>query len=177
MAQFRKERDSLGEVNVPKERLWGAETERALAHFSIGDELMPAEMVDAYAIVKKAAALVNHRDGRLSARKRDLIVKACEEILKGMHREEFPLHVWMSGSGTQFNMNVNEVISNRCSQLAQERLGSKKPVHPHDDVNLSQSTNDSFPAAMHIAAAVAAKKDVIPALEQSLSLRFARQKR
>ena len=161
----RAESDSLGEVRVPAEKLWGAQTQRSLEHFSIGDDLMPREMIPAYAIVKKAAAIVNHRGGRLSARALDLIVKVANEILAGQHSDQFPLHVWMSGSGTQFNMNVNEVFSNRCCQLAGTALGSKKPVHPNDHVNMAQSSNDSFPSAMCIAAATGAQKRLIPAVE------------
>ena len=126
---------------------------------------MPAEMIASYAILKKAAALANNAGGRLSAEKKTLIVKACDEVLEGAHDAMFPLHVWMTGSGTQFNMNVNEVISNRSSQIAGERLGSKRPVHPNDDVNMSQSTNDTFPSAMCIAAATGVVKKLIPAIE------------
>lgn len=147
------EMDSLGEVRVPADKLWGAQTERSLEHFSIGSDLMPREMIDSYAIVKKAAARVNHVSGRLDADRCTLIVRACDEILAGQHRDMFPLHVWMTGSGTQFNMNVNEVISNRCCQIAGTPLGRKTPVHPNDHVNMSQSSNDSFPTAMNIAAA------------------------
>jgi fumarate hydratase class II len=136
-----------------------------LEHFSIGDDLMPREMIPAYAIVKKAAALVNHQAGRLGGPQKDLIVRVCDEILEGKHQDEFPLHVWMTGSGTQFNMNVNEVIANRCSQIAGEPLGSHKPVHPNDHVNMSQSSNDSFPTAMNVAAAVGVKQKLIPAVE------------
>lgn len=163
--QFRQESDGLGEVQVPADKLWGAQTQRSLLHFSIGTDLIPREMIAAYAIIKKAAALTNHEGGRLSAEKTKLIIKVCDEILSGQHQDMFPLHVWMTGSGTQFNMNVNEVIANRCCQLAGEPLGSKKPVHPNDDVNMSQSSNDSFPSAMCIATAVTAMKALIPALE------------
>jgi fumarate hydratase class II len=158
------EMDSLGEVRVPADKLWGAQTERSLELFSFGTDLMPREMIDSYAIVKKAAARVNHASGRLDADRCTLIVKVCDEILAGQHRDMFPLHVWMTGSGTQFNMNVNEVISNRCCQIAGTPLGSKAPVHPNDHVNMSQSSNDSFPTAMNIAAAVNATGRLIPAL-------------
>jgi fumarate hydratase class II len=160
----RVETDSLGPVNVSNDKLWGAETQRSLEHFSIGDDLIPREMIPAYAIVKKAAALVNNKGGRLSDEKKDLIVRVCDEILDGQHLDQFPLHVWMTGSGTQFNMNVNEVIGNRCSQLAGEPLGSKKPVHPNDDVNMSMSSNDSFPTTMNIAAVIGVKQKLIPAV-------------
>jgi len=165
MTTVRKEFDSLGEVDVPADRLWGAQTQRSLEHFSIGHDLIPREMITAYATLKKAAANANHDGGRLEAERHRLIVQVCDEILAGLHHDMFPLHVWMTGSGTQFNMNVNEVISNRCCQLAGTELGSKKPVHPNDHVNMSQSSNDSFPSAMHIAAAVNVKERLIPALK------------
>jgi fumarate hydratase class II len=165
MTDMRKEADSLGEVMVPADRLWGAQTQRSLEHFSIGKDLIPAEMVSAYAQLKKAAANVNHAGGRLADDVHHLIVQSCEEILAGEHREMFPLHVWMTGSGTQFNMNVNEVISNRCCELAGTALGSKTPVHPNDHVNMSQSSNDSFPTAMHLAAAVETTARLIPAVQ------------
>jgi fumarate hydratase class II len=165
MTTVRKEFDSLGEVDVPADRLWGAQTQRSLEHFSIGHDLIPREMITAYATLKKAAANANHAGGRLDAERHQLIVQVCDEILAGRHHDMFPLHVWMTGSGTQFNMNVNEVISNRCCQLAGTALGSKKPVHPNDHVNMSQSSNDSFPSAMHIAAAVNVKERLIPAVK------------
>ena len=152
--EVRKETDSLGEVDVPSSKLWGAQTQRSLEHFSIGKDLIPREMIAAYAILKKAAANANHAGKRLDEERYKLIVQACDEIFAGEHEDMFPLHVWMTGSGTQFNMNVNEVISNRCCQLAGTPLGSKAPVHPNDHVNMSQSSNDSFPTAMNIATAV-----------------------
>jgi fumarate hydratase, class II len=164
MGQTRKESDSLGVVEVPADKLWGAQTQRSLEHFSIGRELIPPEMITAYAILKKAAAAANHAGKRLDDRRYKLIVQVCDEILAGKHHDMFPLHVWMTGSGTQFNMNVNEVISNRCSQLAGTPLGSKTPVHPNDDVNMAQSSNDTFPSAMYIAAAVNVKRRLIPAV-------------
>ena len=154
MTDVRKETDSLGEVNVPADKLWGAQTQRSLEHFSIGKDLIPREMITAYAILKKAAANANHAGKRLDDKAHGLIVQVCDEILAGQHHDMFPLHVWMTGSGTQFNMNVNEVISNRCCQIAGTPLGSKTPVHPNDHVNMSQSSNDTFPSAMYIAAAV-----------------------
>jgi fumarate hydratase, class II len=166
VAQFRKESDSLGEVDVPAGKLWGAQTQRSLEYFSIGRDLMPREMIIAYAVLKKAAANANHAGGRLRDEAHELIVKACDEILAGQHDNMFPLHVWMTGSGTQFNMNVNEVVSNRCCQLAGTELGSKKPVHPNDDVNMGQSSNDTFPSAMYIATATNAKQRLIPAVKQ-----------
>src|SRR5262244_3983595 len=164
MTAVRKELDSLGEVDVPADKLWGAQTQRSLEHFSIGRELIPREMIGAYASLKKAAANANRTSGRLDAEAHELIVRACDEILAGHHDDMFPLHVWMTGSGTQFNMNVNEVISNRCCQLAGTPLGSKTPVHPNDHVNMAQSSNDSFPSAMYIAAALNVKQRLIPAL-------------
>jgi fumarate hydratase class II len=161
---FRKETDSLGEVDVPADKLWGAQTQRSLEHFSIGQDLIPREMITAYAILKKAAAAANHVSKRLDDERHNLIVQTCDEILAGQHHDMFPLHVWMTGSGTQFNMNVNEVISNRCSQLAGTQLGSKRPVHPNDHVNMAQSSNDSFPSTMYIAAAVNVKQRLIPAV-------------
>jgi len=162
---FRKETDSLGEVDVPSDKLWGAQTQRSLEHFSIGHDLIPREMIAAYATLKKAAATANHAGGRLDDKRYALILQSCDEILAGQHDDMFPLHVWMTGSGTQFNMNVNEVISNRCCQLASTPLGSKTPVHPNDHVNMSQSSNDSFPTAMNIAAAVSVNRRLIPAVK------------
>jgi fumarate hydratase class II len=163
--QFRVETDSLGEVKVAADRLWGAQTQRSLEHFSIGKDLIPREMITAYATLKKGAANANHAGKRLDDKRYRLIVQTCDEILAGQHEDMFPLHVWMTGSGTQFNMNVNEVISNRCCQLAGTPLGSKTPVHPNDHVNMSQSSNDSFPTAMNIAAAVNVKERLIPAVK------------
>jgi fumarate hydratase, class II len=164
MSDFRTEEDGLGRVDVPADKLWGAQTQRSLQHFSIGRDLIPREMITAYAIIKRAAAAANHRGGRLPDQVYALITGVCEEILAGGHQDMFPLHVWMTGSGTQFNMNVNEVVSNRCCQLAGTPLGSKHPVHPNDHVNMSQSSNDSFPSAMHIAAAVNVRERLIPAV-------------
>jgi fumarate hydratase class II len=166
MTDLRKETDSLGVVEVPADKLWGAQTQRSLEHFSIGHDLIPREMITAYAILKRAAALANHKGGRLDEEKRRLIVQVCDELLEGRHADMFPLHVWMTGSGTQFNMNVNEVISNRCCQLAGTPLGSKSPVHPNDHVNMSQSSNDNFPSAMYIAAVVATSDRLLPAVSQ-----------
>jgi fumarate hydratase class II len=164
MTNTRTEYDSLGEVDVPSDKLWGPQTQRSLEHFSIGQDLIPREMISSYATLKKAAATANHAGGRLDEAPFKLIVQVCDEILAGQHHDMFPLHVWMTGSGTQFNMNVNEVISNRSCQLAGTPLGSKAPVHPNDHVNMSQSSNDSFPSAMYIAAAVNVKQRLIPAV-------------
>ncbi len=162
---IRKETDSLGQVNVPSDKLWGAQTQRSLEHFSIGTDLIPQEMISAYATLKRAAASANYGGKRLTDEQYRLIVQTCDEILAGQHADMFPLHVWMTGSGTQFNMNVNEVISNRCCQLAGTPLGSKTPVHPNDHVNMSQSSNDSFPTAMNIAAAVNVSERLVPAIK------------
>src|ERR1700741_2957380 len=162
MTDLRKETDSLGVVEVPADKLWGAQTQRSLEHFSIGQDLIPREMIPAYATLKKAAAMANHASKRLDDQRYKLIVHTCDEILAGQHQDMFPLHVWMTGSGTQFNMNVNEVISNRCCQLAGTPLGSKRPVHPNDHVNMAQSSKDSFPSTMNIAAAVNVQQRLVP---------------
>jgi fumarate hydratase class II len=158
----RRETDSLGVVEVPADKLWGAQTQRSLEHFSIGRERMPPEMITAYAILKKACAIANRAVAGLDDERCRLIVQACDEILAGKHDQMFPLHVWMTGSGTQFNMNVNEVISNRCCEIAGTPVGSRKPVHPNDHANMSQSSNDNFPAAMYIAAAVGVRQRIMP---------------
>jgi fumarate hydratase class II len=156
----------MGKVDVPADKLWGSQTQRSLEHFSIGHDLMPREMIGAYAILKRSAAAANRNGGRLDPHAYELITRVCDEILSGKHQEMFPLHVWMTGSGTQFNMNVNEVVSNRCCQIEGTPLGSKRPVHPNDHVNMSQSSNDSFPSAMNIAAAVETKKRLVPAVTE-----------
>ena len=164
MQDFRIEHDSMGAVQVPADRLWGAQTQRSLEHFSIGAELMPRAMIGAFALIKRAAAIANGASGRLDAEPTALIVQVCDELLAGQHAREFPLHVWMTGSGTQFNMNVNEVIANRASQIAGTPLGSKTPLHPNDHVNMAQSSNDSFPTAMAIAAVLGVVRDLVPAV-------------
>src|SRR6201987_1958476 len=166
MPDMRQESDSLGVVEVPADKLWGAQTQRSLEHFSIGHDLIPREMITAYATLKKAAAIANHDGKRLDDERYKLIVQVCDEILAGRHHDMFPLHVWMTGSGTQFNMNVNEVIANRCSQISGQPLGSEKPVHPNDHVNMSQSSNDSFPTAMNIAAALGVKQRLLHAIKE-----------
>jgi len=163
---IRVESDSMGKVDVPADKLWGSQTQRSLEHFSIGHDLMPREMIGAYAVLKRSAAAANRNGGRLDPHAYELITRVCDEILSGKHQEMFPLHVWMTGSGTQFNMNVNEVVSNRCCQIEGTPLGSKRPVHPNDHVNMSQSSNDSFPSAMNIAAAVETKKRLVPAVTE-----------
>jgi fumarate hydratase class II len=160
----RRETDSLGEVEVPADRYWGAQTQRSLHHFSIGDDRMPKAVIRGMAILKKAAALTNQDLGKLPAEEAKLIVQAADEIIDGNRDDEFPLYVWQTGSGTQTNMNVNEVISNRAIELAGGERGSKAPIHPNDHVNMSQSSNDTFPTAMHIAAAEEVVHCLIPSV-------------
>jgi fumarate hydratase class II len=166
VAGTRIESDSLGEIDVPADRYWGAQTQRSLVYFSIGSDKdrMPVEVYRAYGIVKRAAAQVNTRDGRMPKWMGDLIVRVADEVIRGELDDEFPLFVWQTGSGTQSNMNVNEVISNRCIQLVGGTLGSKSPVHPNDHVNMAQSSNDTFPTAMHIAADAALQR-MLPQLD------------
>jgi fumarate hydratase class II len=165
-AGTRIEADSMGKIEVPNDRYYGAQTARSLIHFDIGRETMPPELIRAFGILKKAAALVNQDLGKLSAEKAKLIVQAADEVMAGKLDEHFPLHIWQTGSGTQTNMNANEVISNRAIEIAGGVLGSKKPIHPNDDVNMSQSSNDTFPTAMHIAAASRVAEVLIPAVER-----------
>ena len=162
----RIETDSMGSIEVDDARYWGAQTERSLHNFKIGTERFPRELIEALAVIKRASAVVNHELGLLDASKRDLIVQVADQILAGALADEFPLSVWQTGSGTQTNMNVNEVISNRAIELAGGVKGSKKPIHPNDDVNMSQSSNDVFPTAMHIATATMIVKRLLPALDQ-----------
>src|SRR5215472_5933909 len=153
----RTESDSMGKIEVPADRYYGAQTARSLIHFAVGQDPMPPELIRAFAILKKAAALVNQDLGKLPADKAKLITQAADEVIAGKLNDQFPLRVWQTGSGTQTNMNVNEVISNRAIEIAGGEVGSKKPIHPNDHVNMSQSSNDTFPAAMHIAAAARVK--------------------
>ncbi len=164
----RTETDSMGAVEVPADRYWGAQTQRSLHHFSIGGptERMPVEVVRAFGILKKACALVNLDLGKLPPEKAELIVRAADEVIEGRLDGHFPLYVWQTGSGTQSNMNANEVISNRAIELAGGEMGSKLPVHPNDDVNMSQSSNDTFPTAMHVAAAIAVVERLLPAVRE-----------
>jgi fumarate hydratase class II len=162
----REETDSLGAVEVPAHRYWGAQTQRSLHHFSIGDDHMPKAVIRGMAILKKAAAITNQDLGQLSAEEAKLIVQAADEIIDGKHDEEFPLYVWQTGSGTQTNMNVNEVIANRAIELAGGERGSKAPIHPNDHVNMSQSSNDTFPTAMHIAATEEIVHRLIPSVTE-----------
>ena len=161
----RVESDSMGEIEVPADRYWGAQTQRSLHHFNIGDDRMPREMIRALGILKKAAALVNEELGKLPQEKAKIIVQAADEVISGKLDAEFPLRVWQTGSGTQTNMNANEVISNRAIEIAGGVMGSKKPIHPNDDVNMSQSSNDTFPTAMYIAAAEQLNK-LIPEIQR-----------
>src|SRR5262245_16779202 len=161
----RIETDSMGEIEVRSDRYWGAQTERSLHHFNIGNDRMPREMIRALGILKKAAALVNEELGKLPPDKCRLIVQACDDVIQGKLDEHFPLRVWQTGSGTQTNMNANEVISNRSIERAGGVMGSKKPIHPNDDVNMSQSSNDTFPTAMYIAGAEQLNK-LIPRIQE-----------
>jgi fumarate hydratase class II len=161
----RTESDSMGQIEVPMDRFYGAQTARSLIHFAIGKDTMPPELIRAFGVLKKAAALVNRDLGKLSEEKANLITQAADEVISGKLHDHFPLRVWQTGSGTQTNMNVNEVISNRAIQIAGGEIGSKKPIHPNDDVNMSQSSNDTFPTAMHIAAADQVKNVLIPAVK------------
>src|SRR5271157_5556765 len=162
----RTESDSMGNIEVPSDRYYGAQTARSLIHFDIGRETMPPELIRAFGILKKAAALVNQDLGKLPAEKSRLIAQAADEVIAGKLDSHFPLHIWQTGSGTQTNMNANEVIANRAIEIAGGVMGSKKPIHPNDDVNMSQSSNDTFPTAMHIAAASRVKQSLLPAVRQ-----------
>lgn len=162
---YRIETDSMGEMKVPSNVYWGAQTERSLHHFNIGTDRIPIEVIHAFGVLKKAAALANTKLGKLPKEKTDLIVPVAEEVLNGQWDDQFPLRVWQTGSGTQSNMNVNEVISNLANERAGSALGTKSPIHPNDHVNMSQSSNDTFPTAMHIAAATILVKKLLPALK------------
>ena len=162
----RIESDSMGPIEVPADVYWGAQTARSLVHFNIGRDTMPPELIRAFGILKKACALVNQELGKLPPEKARLIIQACDEVISGKLNDEFPLRIWQTGSGTQTNMNANEVIANRAIELAGGVLGSKNPIHPNDDVNMSQSSNDTFPAAMHIAAAERMHSALIPAVRR-----------
>src|SRR5271155_3320672 len=162
----RLETDSMGGIEVPADRYWGAQTQRSLVHFAIGDDRMPKSVYHAYGYVKKAAALVNAAAGRLAQWKADSISRAADEAIAGKLDDDFPLYVWQTGSGTQSNMNVNEVLSNRAIQLLGGKIGSKSPVHPNDDINMGQSSNDTFPSAMHIAAVLELEQHLLPHAER-----------
>src|SRR5262244_3764235 len=162
----RIESDSMGKIEVPSDVYWGAQTQRSLLHFNIGRDTMPPELIRAFGILKKACALVNQDLGKLPTDKAKLIVQAADEVIAGKLNDQFPLRVWQTGSGTQTNMNVNEVISNRAIEIAGGEMGSKKPIHPNDHVNMSQSSNDTFPTAMHIAAATETARKLLPAVKK-----------
>src|SRR6202790_2317885 len=162
----RTESDSMGQIEVPAHVYWGAQTQRSLLHFNIGRDTMPPELIRAFGVLKKACALVNQDLGKLPADKASLIVQAADEVIAGKLDDQFPLRVWQTGSGTQTNMNVNEVISNRAIQSAGGKMGSKNPVHPNDHVNMSQSSNDTFPTAMHVAAAEQVHHHLLPHVQQ-----------
>jgi fumarate hydratase, class II len=162
---MRTESDSMGTIEVPDEVYWGAQTARSLIHFNIGEDRMPPELIRAIGILKKAAALVNYDLGKLPKEKAELVVAAADEVISGKLNDHFPLRIWQTGSGTQTNMNANEVIANRAIELAGGQKGSKKPIHPNDDVKMSQSSNDTFPTAMHVAAAIALNEKLIPAVQ------------
>src|SRR5438477_5024028 len=163
-SKTRNESDSMGEIEVPADKYWGAQTERSLLHFNIGFDVMPREMIRALGILKKACAIVNNDLGKLTSDKLKFIVQACDEVIEGKLDAHFPLRVWQTGSGTQTNMNANEVISNRAIEMAGGVMGSKKPIHPNDDVNMSQSSNDTFPTAMHIAAVEELTHRLVPSV-------------
>ncbi len=165
-AAIRTESDSMGKIEVDASRYWGAQTERSLHHFNIGTDRMPPELIRAFGVLKKAAALVNHDLGKLDTEKTRLITSAADDVISGKLNEHFPLRIWQTGSGTQTNMNANEVISNRAIEMAGGEMGSKKPIHPNDHVNMSQSSNDTFPTAMHIAAAEQVERTLLPAVRQ-----------
>jgi fumarate hydratase class II len=162
----RTESDSMGKIEVPTDRYYGAQTARSLIHFDIGKDTMPPELIRAFGVLKKAAVLVNQDLGKLSGEKAGLISQAADEVISGKLNRHFPLRIWQTGSGTQTNMNVNEVISNRAIEIAGGEMGSKKPIHPNDDVNMSQSSNDTFPTAMHIAAAAETARRLLPAMKK-----------
>jgi fumarate hydratase class II len=161
----RTESDSMGTIEVATDRYWGAQTQRSLHHFDIGEDRMPPELIRAFGVLKRCAALVNHDLGKLNQEKTNLIVKAADEVIAGKLNDHFPLRIWQTGSGTQTNMNANEVISNRAIEMAGGVMGSKKPIHPNDDVNMSQSSNDTFPAAMYIAAAGVVRANLLPEVQ------------
>ena len=163
--KYRTEFDSIGKIKVPGDKYWGASTERSNKYFNIGDFLVRPLVIHSIAIIKKAAAIVNAKNKDLDPRLSEFIIKAAEEVIKGKHDKHFPLKVWQTGSGTQTNMNVNEVIANRAIQMMGGKMGTKKPIHPNDHVNKSQSTNDVFPTAMHIAIALKTREKLLPYLK------------
>lgn len=167
---MRKENDCLGDIEIPEDKIWGTQTQRAIQYFHIGTEFMPKELIATYGIIKKSAAHANYHLKKLDKHLYELISQACDELINHQLDEMFPLHVWISGSGVQFNMNINEVIANRCCQITKHPLGSKTPVHPNDHVNMSQSSNDTFPTAMHVASALFTTHHLIPSVESLITL-------
>ena len=163
---FRFEKDSMGQIKVPSEALWGAQTQRSIINFSIGEELIPIELIYSLTVIKRAAAISNFKLGLINNFKKDLIIEACTEILDGKHDSQFPLKIWQTGSGTQTNMNINEVISNIAALKTNSELGSHHPIHPNDDVNKSQSTNDTFPAAIQISVVTQIIKKLVPSIKE-----------
>ncbi|MBP6325423.1 MAG: class II fumarate hydratase, partial [Sulfurospirillum sp.] len=164
--EYRVEKDTMGEINVPNTHYWGAQTQRSLEHFAIGVEKMPKELIKAFALLKRSLATTNQGLGKLEGKKAQAIIQACDEILAGKFEDEFPLSIWQTGSGTQTNMNFNEVIANRATQILGGDFRTEKRVHPNDDVNMSQSSNDTFPTAMHIASVIEIEEQLLPSLEK-----------
>lgn len=175
MSSTRIESDSMGKIEVSADKLWGAQTQRSLHHFAIGHDTMPIAVIRAFGIIKKACAITNEKLGLLNKEKRDLIIEACDEVIEGRWQEHFPLRIWQTGSGTQTNMNVNEVIANRAIEIAGGEKGSKNPIHPNDDVNRSQSSNDTFPTAMHIAAVLDITEKLLPSVTELRHALFRKQ--
>ncbi|CAM5538139.1 fumarate hydratase [Bacillus safensis FO-36b] [Bacillus safensis subsp. safensis] len=165
MTEFRIEKDTMGEIKVPKDKFWGAQTQRSKENFKIGSEKMPKEVVNAFAILKRSTAIANERLGNLESEKAEAIAAVCDDIISGKYDEHFPLVVWQTGSGTQSNMNMNEVVANRATAYLKDK-NSEFSIHPNDDVNRSQSSNDTFPTAMHVAAVLAVYKKLLPAIDQ-----------
>ena len=165
MTEFRIEKDTMGEIKVPKDKFWGAQTQRSKENFKIGSEKMPKEVVNAFAILKRSTAIANERLGNLESEKAEAIAAVCDDIIRGKYDEHFPLVVWQTGSGTQSNMNMNEVVANRATAYLKDK-NSEFSIHPNDDVNRSQSSNDTFPTAMHVAAVLAVYKKLVPAIDQ-----------
>ena len=172
----RVESDSMGKIDVPADKYWGAQTQRSIEHFAIGQEVMPVELIRAFGLLKKATADTNYQLGLMKKEVRDLIVQAADEVITGKLNDQFPLRIWQTGSGTQTNMNFNEVISNRAIEIAEGTIGSKSPVHPNDHVNQSQSSNDTFPTAMHIAAVEAIHHQLLPSITTLRDGLLAKQK-
>jgi len=174
--QYRIEKDTMGEINVPNDRYWGAQTERSLENFRIGTEKMPKELIRAFALLKRSVAVVNHNLGKLDETKANAIIKACDEILADKLESEFPLAIWQTGSGTQTNMNLNEVIANLATEILGGDFRLEKRIHPNDHVNMSQSSNDTFPTAMHIASVIEIEDALLPSLKRLIEAFKAQRK-